>query len=97
MFKGILPPRRVPSADFTVITNLVDGQAKENIPQQQVPATTKSKHRSVSKGFGLSEKKKKSMSKKPKDVKVTDTPVPDDAFDKLLVSWLKWVCTFFGC
>lgn len=84
MFKGILPPRRVPSADFTVITNLVDGQGKENLPQ---PATTKTKQRSVSKGFGLSsEKKKKSVSKKSKDIQMPDTPVSGEAFDKLLVS-----------
>ncbi|KAF8907264.1 armadillo-type protein [Gymnopilus junonius] len=80
MFKGILPPRRVPSADFTVITNLVEGQEKENLQQPQVPATTKSKHRSVSKGFG----KKKSVSKKPKDIDMPDTPVSGEAFDKLL-------------
>jgi hypothetical protein len=90
MFKGILPSRRVPSGDFTIITNLVDSQGKENQPnlpsQPRMPAT---KGRSVSKGFLTSERKKKTDTKRSKDTPVLDTldtPISGEAFDKLLVS-----------
>ncbi|KDR78820.1 hypothetical protein GALMADRAFT_137817 [Galerina marginata CBS 339.88] len=86
MFKGILPSRRVPSGDFTIITNLVEGHGKENQPslpsQTQVPVT---KARTASKGFMLtSERKKKSDTKKSKDTQISDAPVSGEAFDKLL-------------
>jgi len=91
MFKGILPARRVPSTDFTIITNLADGQGKENQPElgnhhPQMPATNKS--RTASKGFmqSSSNKRKKTGTKRSKDTPVIDsTPVSGEAFDKLLV------------
>ncbi|KAF8183389.1 armadillo-type protein [Pholiota molesta] len=89
MFKGILPSRRVPSGDFTIITNLVDSQGKENQPnlpsQPRMPAT---KGRSVSKGFLTGERKKKTDTKRSKDTPVLDmldTPISGEAFDKLLL------------
>ncbi|KAF9477186.1 hypothetical protein BDN70DRAFT_811098 [Pholiota conissans] len=88
MFKGILPARRVPSGDFTIITNLVDSQCKENQPnlpsQQRQAATTKG--RSVSKGFLTGERKKKTATKKTKEIPAfeTEAPISGEAFDKLL-------------
>ena len=88
MFKSILPTRRVPSTDFSIITNLVESQGKENQPTQpvqpQIPAT---KARSVSKGFmQIHEKKKKADAKRSKDASPPETPISGEAFDKLLVS-----------
>ena len=86
MFKSILPSRRVPSTDFTIITNLVESQGKENQPTQlvQIPAD---KARSASKGFmQIHEKKKKADAKRSKDVSPPETPISGEAFDKLLVS-----------
>lgn len=91
MFKGILPSRRIPSGDFTIITNLVDDHAKENqynpSGQTQVTAT---KGRTGTKGFlQMNEKKKKSDSKKANDSapkQVSDVPISPQEFDKLLVS-----------
>ena len=91
MFKGILPSRRIPSGDFTIITNLVDDHAKENqynpSGQTQVPAT---KGRTGTKGFlQMNEKKKKPDSKKANDSapkKVPDALISPQEFDKLLVS-----------
>ena len=92
MFKGILPSRRIPSGDFTIITNLVDDHAKENqynpSGQTQVSAT---KGRTVTKGFlQMNEKKKKSDSKKTNDPalkQVSDALISPQEFDKLLVSF----------
>ena len=85
MFKGILPSRRIPSGDFTIITNLVDNHAKENqYSQRQVSAT---KGRTGAKSF--IEKKKKSNSKKANDPapnQVSDVLISPQEFDKLLVS-----------
>jgi hypothetical protein len=88
MFRSILPSRRVPSTDFSIITNLVEVQGKENQPTQpvqpQIPAT---KARSVSKGFmQIHEKKKKADAKRSKEVSPPETPISGEAFDKLLVS-----------
>jgi hypothetical protein len=88
MFKGILPSRRIPSGEFTIITNLVDDNTKENqynpTSQTQVSA---SKGRTGTKGF--LEKKKKSDSKKANDSaskKAPDALISPLEFDKLLVS-----------
>ena len=100
MFKSILPPRRIPSTDFTIITNLVDEHAKENHSgQTQVPAT---KGRTATKGFlQMNERKKKFDSKKTKDstpIKVPDLPLSPQEFDKLLVSFLfLFVGSRFKC
>lgn len=91
MFKGILPSRRIPSGDFTIITNLVDDHAKENqynlSSQTQAPGT---KGRTGTKGFlQMNEKKKKSDSKKaddPAPKRVPETLISPQEFDKLLVS-----------
>ncbi|KAF9560498.1 hypothetical protein CPC08DRAFT_735855 [Agrocybe pediades] len=90
MFKGILPAKRVPSTDFTIITNLADVHGKENQREVgsghlQQPATNKS--RTGSKGFmqSASSKRKKSSTKKSKEAPVVETPeVSGEAFDKLL-------------
>jgi hypothetical protein len=37
MFKGILPPRRVPSAEFIIVTPLAEN-GKENLPSPSPPA-----------------------------------------------------------
>jgi len=95
MFKGILPSKRIPSGDFTIITNLMDDHSKENqrnlSGQTQVSAT---KGRTATKGFlQMNEKKKKSDSKKAKDSAPTvpDTPISPQEFDKLLVSFHHFV------
>ncbi|KAH9481746.1 GTPase-binding protein rid1 [Psilocybe cubensis] len=86
MFKGILPARRVPSTDFTIITTLADPDGKENQPtltvQTNLPATNKS--RSASKGFMRSQRKKNTDSKRSKESPVAPAPVSGEAFDKLL-------------
>lgn len=88
MFKGILPSRRIPSGDFTIITNLVDDHAKENqynlSSQTQVPA----KGRTGTKTFlQMNEKKKKSDSKNSAPTQVPHTPISPQEFDKLLVRY----------
>jgi hypothetical protein len=94
MFKSILPSRRIPSGDFTIITNLVDDHAKENrnlSGQTQVPAIKA--RTGTTKGFlQMNEKKKKSDSKKANDsaqTPVPHTPISPQEFDKLLVSILS--------
>ncbi|KAJ3505341.1 hypothetical protein NLJ89_g7475 [Agrocybe chaxingu] len=86
MFKGILPARRVPSTDFTILTNLVDNNGKENqpfLPSTMQAAATKS--RKVSKGFmATTEKKKKPESRKTKDSQIEEIDISPQAFDKLL-------------
>jgi hypothetical protein len=92
MFKGILPSRRIPSGDFSIITNLVDDHAKENqynpSGQTQLPVT---KGHTGTKGFlQMNEKKKKAASKKANDfapTPVPQTPINPQEFDKLLVSF----------
>ncbi|KAF8150869.1 armadillo-type protein [Crassisporium funariophilum] len=86
MFKSILPSRRVPSGDFTIITNLVDASAKENQPtlpgNTQMPAT---KGKTATKGFmQMNDKKKKADAKKVKDTPVAEVPMSAQEFDKLL-------------
>ncbi|KAF9532476.1 armadillo-type protein [Crepidotus variabilis] len=83
MFKSILPSRRVPSGDFTVITNLMeDNASKENQPAH--PQMPVSKNRTVTKGQTVEkEKKKRGDSKKSKDAPA-DIVVSPQAFDKLL-------------
>lgn len=81
MFKSILPSRRVPSGDFTVLTNLMeDASGKENLPTQMHSGKPRMVTKPVEK-----EKKKKGDSKKGKDVP-TEIIVSPQAFDKLLVS-----------
>lgn len=98
MFKGILPSRRAPSGDFTVITNIVDDRAKENQPgQTQMPAT---KGRTATKGFlQMNEKKKKIDSKKNKDSAPIkhDTPISPQEFNKLLVSFFSHFLLVGSC
>ena len=91
MFKSILPSKRVPSTDFSIITDLVDGQGKENLPTQSVqPQILANKARSVNKGFMQThEKKKKAEPKRSKDISPPETPITGEAFDKLLVSCRK--------
>ena len=89
MFKGILPSRRIPSGDFSIITNLVDDHAKEN--QYNPSSQTQSPITKGTKGFlQMNEKKKKSASKKANDsapTPVPQTPISSQEFDKLLVSF----------
>ena len=81
MFKSILPTRRIPSDEFTIITPLADDlSAKENMP---VSVSVLTKGRSSSKP---AEKKKRLELKKTKDLQVIEPPlVSPHAFDKLLV------------
>lgn len=94
MFKGILPSKRIPSGDFTIITNLVDDHTKEN--QRNLSGQAKvsgAKGRTASKAFlQMNEKKKKSDPKKAKDsppTKVQDASISPQEFDKLLVSFFS--------
>lgn len=89
MFKGILPSRRVPSGDFTIITNLVENQGKENQPTMPSQPRMPTKARSVSKGFlQTGDKKRKAEAKKAKENnQMQDTQISGEAFDKLLVSF----------
>ncbi|PPR05965.1 hypothetical protein CVT24_004629 [Panaeolus cyanescens] len=85
MFKGILPSRRIPSGDFTIITNLVDNQGKENLPAvspttQMPPAKMKAAKAFIPNG----DRKKKPDSKKPSHIAMPETTVSPQAFDKLL-------------
>ncbi|EAU85331.2 hypothetical protein CC1G_07601 [Coprinopsis cinerea okayama7 len=79
MFKGILPSKRDPTAEFTVLTTLANvPQNKENVPYGALaPQGTKRGP------AGLIPKKKRSASKKPKESPV-EPPETDEAFDKLL-------------
>lgn len=88
MFKGILPSKRTPSMDFTVLTQLADlPPGKENLPNQSTPVYPVSKP-PKSGGLTLGKKKKSTVEgKKAKDLSV-DVPDTEEAFDKLLVSSL---------
>lgn len=85
MFKlNILPSRRVPSGEFTIVTPLADDiSGKENMPATHVPLAAKG--RTGPKGFiQTAEKKKKLEPKKTKHL-AEPSPVSPQAFDKLLV------------
>lgn len=79
MFKGILPLKRIPSSEFTMVTSLGDiSNGKENIPDP-VSAVPAKPH------------KDKAKHEKSKSVKVLQDPpvepvVTNQAFDRLLVS-----------
>jgi hypothetical protein len=95
MFKGILPGRRQPSVDFTIITNLADGSGKENEPSgQPLAQPTATKQRSVSKGFMQSNEKKakKPDNKRSKSIPSPEVPISTEDFDKLLVSLPSLQC-----
>ena len=89
MFKGILPSRRIPSGDFTIITNLVDNQGKENLPAvsptnlTQMPAA---KMKAAKAFIPNGDRKKKPDTKKPNHIPMPENTVSPQAFDKLLVS-----------
>jgi hypothetical protein len=88
MFKGILPPRRIPSPEFTIVSPLLDN-GKENLPTSpplhteaspnaKVPAAAKS-------GKAVQDKPKR---KKGGDVLPHTAPIAnstDHEFDRLLV------------
>ncbi|KAF5327237.1 hypothetical protein D9619_004768 [Psilocybe cf. subviscida] len=87
MFKGILPGRRQPSVDFTIITNLADSAGKENDPSgPSLAQPPTSKQRSVSKGFMQSSEKKpkKPDYKRSKSIPSPEPPISTEDFDKLL-------------
>ena len=97
MFKGILPSRRIPSGDFTIITNLVDDHAKENQynPSGQTQVSATRGRTTGTKGF--LDKKKKSDSKKandPSQKQVPDAHISPQEFDKLLVSCIHHFLSF---
>ena len=88
MFKGILPSRRVPSGDFTIITNLIENEGKENQPAMPSQPRMPLKARSVSKGFlQTGDKKRKAEAKKAKENQAQHIQISGEAFDKLLVSF----------
>ncbi|KAJ7592936.1 armadillo-type protein [Mycena floridula] len=83
MFKNILPSKRVPSSDFTMITPLRDADinSKENQPHKSTgPAKSSGP---VSKGFAPSFEKRKRANTKGKDEFVQVLGM-NQAFDKLL-------------
>ena len=94
MFKGILPAKRIPSTDFTMITNLGDPNGKENMPAGPGPAAplgSKATRQATlaTKGLAQSQdKKRRGDTKKGKNIseQLLDGDGMNMAFDKLLVS-----------
>ncbi|TFK33227.1 armadillo-type protein [Crucibulum laeve] len=88
MFKNILPSKRVPSTEFSMITSLADTtNFKENHPSTgtvQPLVTSKSKPVTMSKGFApVDGKKKKGDNKKAKEKPIESVGM-EQAFDRLL-------------
>lgn len=95
MFKSILPTRRVPSTDFTMITSLQDvSNTKENYPSLGVaPQPTSRNMKNTFAGrkasIQLYDKKKRIDTKNNKDQNPPSPVEPvemNQAFDQLLVS-----------
>ncbi|KAF6759877.1 armadillo-type protein [Ephemerocybe angulata] len=86
MFKGILPSKRSPSMDFTVLTQLADvPPGKENLPNNSPPTYPVGKP--PKSGLTLGKKKKSNVeAKKQKEQKdkPLDVPETEEAFDRLL-------------
>jgi hypothetical protein len=104
MFKGILPSKRVVSAEFTMVTPLAsvaNGREKENAPDSLtiLPVTSKPPRPAAARGLSqVFEKQKDKQTKAPKEKVQSKGEVPmDEAFDKLLVSkfwpsrWLSYI------
>lgn len=78
MFKGILPSKRLPSAEFTMVTTLGDiSNGKENVPDLVSAAPAKVKDRA---------KHEKSKSVKTSQDFSVEPIVTDQAFNRLLAS-----------
>lgn len=91
MFKGILPPRRVPTPEFTIVSPLVDN-GKENLPASPAlhpEASQNGKVAAVSKsGKAAATTQDKPKRKKGGDVPPHTAPITvstDREFDRLLV------------
>ena len=97
MFKSILPVKRIPSSDFTMVTPLTDSQAmpngKENHPGSAIvtptplPTQSKGVRQALAAPKGLpqpNERKKRSETKKTRE-EPTELVGTNQAFDKLLV------------
>ena len=97
MFKSILPVKRIPSSDFTMVTPLTDSQAmpngKENHPGSAIvtPTPLPTQGRGIRQALaapkGLpqpNERKKRSETKKTRE-EPTELVGTNQAFDKLLV------------
>lgn len=97
MFKSILPVKRIPSSDFTMVTPLTDSQTmpngKENHPGSAMVASTalptqsKGVRQTLVAPKGLpqpNEKKKRVEGKKAKEQSIEPIGT-NQAFDKLLV------------
>ena len=91
MFKGILPPRRVPSPEFTIVSPLVEN-GKENLPASPALHPEASQNGKVTVA-AKSGKAAAAAQDKPKRKKGGDTPShtapitisTDREFDRLLV------------
>jgi hypothetical protein len=97
MFKGILPAKRIPSTEFSMVTNLAEASGKENMPGGAVlpPPSKGTRQATATKGLGLGQPQDKKKRGDAKKGKVTPEPQPLDApdmnmaFDKLLVSRVR--------
>lgn len=88
MFKGILPVKRIPSSDFSMITNLVEPSGKENMPNN-IPPTSKGIRQVSSKvNTQVQERKRRGDAKKSNQTTVEQQAMAGlgmhKAFDKLL-------------
>ena len=91
MFKGILPPRRVPTPEFTIVSPLVEN-GKENLPTSPAPHPEASQNGKVATP-AKSGKAAPATQDKPKRKKGGDAPPhtapiaisTDREFDRLLV------------
>ena len=91
MFKGILPPRRVPSPEFTIVSPLVEN-GKENLPASPALHPEASQNGKVTvaakSGKAAAAAQDKSKRKKGGDTPSHTAPITistDREFDRLLV------------
>lgn len=83
MFKGILPSKRMPSTEFTMVTSLGDiSNGKENVPDPVPAVPAKPSKVTVHKDKA---KHEKSKSLKALQDFTVEPVVTNQAFDKLLV------------
>ncbi|KIJ66900.1 hypothetical protein HYDPIDRAFT_149967 [Hydnomerulius pinastri MD-312] len=82
MFKGILPSKRIPSSEFTMVTSLGDiSNGKENVPDSVSVVPTKPSKATLHKDKA---KHEKSKSAKPSQDVTVEPVVMNQAFDRLL-------------
>jgi len=88
MFKGILPPRRIPSSEFIIVNPLTEN-GKENLPSPAPHHLEASPNAKAKSGKAAAQEKSKRRKGDMAHTAPTTTNSTEHEFDRLLVRTLK--------